>query len=258
LSQSFSTPLEVIHINGYKAQHMDTTTTSAEQQDVPAVATLIKVSIIDDHAIVRAGLRMLLENSPRMAVLWETHTASAAVGDSSLATPDVLLLDLDLGVEKGLDHMNALLERFPKTRILVLTALPDTQLHLAAVAGGASGVVVKEQAPEALLKAIEGVHGGEAWLEKSLMAAVMGKISREAQQEPDPEAEKIARLTPRETEIVALVSEGMNGERIATHLKISEATVRNHLTSILGKLGLANKFELAVYAHRNGLGPKKA
>jgi len=236
---------------------METTITPGSQQDVRAGARLIKVSIIDDHAIVRAGLRMLLENSPRMSVLWETQTASAAIGDASLATPDVILLDLDLGVEKGLDHMNALLERFPKTRILVLTALPDTQLHLSAVAGGASGVVVKEQAPEALLQAIEGVNAGEAWLAKSLMAAVMGKMSRETTEKPDPEAEKIARLTPRETEIVSLVSEGMNGERIATHLKISEATVRNHLTSILSKLGLANKFELAVYAHRNGLGPKK-
>jgi DNA-binding NarL/FixJ family response regulator len=199
---------------------------------------------------------MLLQNSPRMSVLWETQTATSAIADQSLPKPDVILLDLDLGVERGLDHLSALLDRFSPARILVLTALPDTQQHLAAVASGASGVVVKAQAPEELLQAVEGVHAGEAWMATSLMNAVMGKLSDLKQTKADPETEKIARLTPRETEIVSLVSEGMNGERIAGQLRISEATVRNHLTSILGKLGLANKFELAVYAHRHGLGPK--
>ena len=84
----------------------------------------------------------------------------------------------------------------------------------------------------------------------------MGRLAEAEGEKTDPEAAKITRLTPREKEIVSLVSEGMNGEKIAAHLKISEATVRNHLTSILSKLGLANKFELAVYAHRHGLGPK--
>ena len=235
---------------------METPTLSSQaQQDAQVHAGTIRVSIIEDHAIVRAGLRMLLQNSPRMSVLWESQTATTAIADRSLATPDVILLDLDLGVEKGLDHLPDLLERFLPARILVLTALTDTQQHLAAVASGASGVVVKEQAPEALLQAVEGVNAGEAWIESSLMTAVMGKLNRPTEEKTNPEAEKISRLTPREKEIVSLVSEGMNGEKIAAHLKISEATVRNHLTSILGKLGLANKFELAVYAHRHGLGP---
>jgi DNA-binding NarL/FixJ family response regulator len=236
---------------------METTTFAPQTpQEAQTQAATIKVSIIDDHAIVRAGLRMLLENSSRMSVLWETQTATAAIADTTLARPDLILLDLDLGVEKGLDYLPQLLERFTQTRILVLTALSDTQQHLAAVASGASGVVVKEQAPEDLLQAVERVNAGEAWLDQPLMTAVMGNLARDTKEEADPEADKIARLTPRETEIVSLVSEGMNGEKIASHLKISEATVRNHLTSILGKLGLANKFELAVYAHRHRLGPK--
>ena len=217
---------------------------------------MIKVCIIEDHAIVRAGLRMLIENSPRMSVLWETQTASEALSNPDLASPQVILLDLDLGIERGLDLMPSLLEKFSPGRILILTALADTQQHLAAVASGASGVVLKEQAPETLIQAIESVYSGEAWLGKSLMSAVMGKLSRTSSDKPDPEAEKIARLTPREVEIVGLVSEGLNGERIAKQLRISEATVRNHLTSILGKLGLSNKFELAVYAHRHRIGGK--
>ena len=173
-----------------------------------------------------------------------------------LEHPQVILLDLDLGIERGLDLLPSLLEKFSPGRILILTALADTQQHLAAVASGASGVVLKEQAPETLIQAIESVYSGEAWLGKSLMSAVMGKLSRTSSDKPDPEAEKIARLTPREVEIVGLVSEGLNGERIAKQLRISEATVRNHLTSILGKLGLSNKFELAVYAHRHRVGGK--
>jgi two-component system, NarL family, nitrate/nitrite response regulator NarL len=217
----------------------------------------IKVCIIDDHAIVRAGLRMLIENSPRMSVVWETQTASGALADTSLVHPDIILLDLDLGIEKGIAFLPRLIEKFAPCRVLVLTALADTQEHLASVAAGASGVVLKEQAPETLIQAIESIHSGEAWLGKSLMTAVMGKLSRASSEKLDPEAEKISRLTPREIEIVGLVSEGFNGERIAKQLRISEATVRNHLTSILGKLGLSNKFELAVYAHRHRLGVVK-
>lgn len=228
----------------------------AQREAKTASAATIKVCIIEDHAIVRAGLRMLLENSPRMSVLWETQTATAALTNPSLGRPDVILLDLDLGVEKGIDRLPELLEKFKPCRVLILTALADTQLHLAAVAAGASGVVVKEQAPETLLEAIEGIHSGEAWLGKSLIAAVMGKVSRASAEKQDPEVEKISHLTPRELEIVVLVSQGLNGERIAKQLGISEATVRNHLTSILSKLDLANKFELAVFAHRHRLGVK--
>jgi two-component system nitrate/nitrite response regulator NarL len=224
-----------------------------------AATSTIKVCIIDDHAIVRAGLRMLLESNVRMDVLWETASASQALSATNLKAPDVLLLDLDLGSENGLDFIARLVEKFRPTRLLVLTAIHDTQAHLAAVAAGASGVVVKEQAPETLLQAIESVHSGEAWLGRSLMTAVMGRFSRDpGGEKKDPEAAKISMLTPRETEIVGLVSDGFNGEKIAKQLGISEATVRNHLTSILSKLGLSNKFELAVYALRHGLGNTKA
>ncbi len=221
-------------------------------------AATIRVGIIDDHAIVRAGLRMLLESNTKMSVLWESSSASQALLQSPASQPNVILLDLDLGTENGLHFISDLVEKFRPCRVLVLTAIHDTQAHLAAVAAGASGVVVKEQAPETLLQAIETVHGGEGWLGRSLMAAVMGRFSREATGEKkDPDADKIATLTPREKEIVVLVSDGCNGEKIAKQLGISEATVRNHLTSILAKLDLSNKFELAVYALRHGLGHTK-
>ena len=218
----------------------------------------IKVCIIDDHAIVRAGLRMLLESSEKMSVLYEASSASQALAEWGPGRPDVVLLDLDLGTENGLDFISDLVEKFQPCRVLVLTAIHDTQAHLSALTGGASGVVVKEQAPETLLQAIETIHRGEGWLGRSLVTAVMGRLNRNYMgEEKDPEAEKIASLTPREKEIVSLVADGFNGEKIARRLGISESTVRNHLTSILGKLELANKFELAVYALRHDLGSPK-
>src|SRR5262245_10792110 len=126
--------------------------TAKVQREAPvAIPSPITVGIIEDHSIVRAGLRMLIENGARMSVLWETTTATAALADSALVSPDVILLDLDLGVERGLDHLSELLRRFSPSRILVLTALPDTRQHVAAVTAGASGVVIKEQAPEILI-----------------------------------------------------------------------------------------------------------
>lgn len=218
--------------------------------------SVIKISIIEDHAIVRAGLRMLLENRPGLEVVGEAANVSEALAHDVLPPPDVIILDLELGQQNGLDFVAELLDRFYPARVLILTATTDIQVHLRAVTAGASGIVIKEQAPETLLKAIHGIHSGETWLSRSVMSAALGQIQRpraEAESK-NPETAKMALLTPREREVVQLISEGLRGDRIASQLKISEGTVRNHLTSILGKLGLSNRFELAVYAFRHGLG----
>jgi DNA-binding NarL/FixJ family response regulator len=112
------------------------------------------------------------------------------------------------------------------------------------------GLVLKDHAPEVLVKAIKRVHSGELWLDPFLMATM---VSRRPAKEKNSDMEKMSTLTPRESEIVQLVAEGLNTERIARELLISQATVKNHLTSILDKLGVTNKFELAVYALRHGL-----
>jgi DNA-binding NarL/FixJ family response regulator len=205
-------------MNGYKTGQCSTTPHGREIRMAAPLTdpATIKVCIIDDHAIVRAGLRMLVESNAKMSVLWETSAASQALAHTEAVHPDVVLLDLDLGTENGLHFVADLVQKFRPCKVLVLTAIHDTQAHLAAVAAGASGVVVKEQAPETLLQAIETVHSGEGWMGRSLMAAVMGRFSREdSGEQKDPEAGKIASLTPREREIVTLVSDGFNGEKIA-------------------------------------------
>jgi DNA-binding NarL/FixJ family response regulator len=140
--------------------------------------------------------------------------------------------------------------------VLVLTATEDPDKQLLAIEAGASGVVMKEQAPEVLVKAIHAVSSGEPWIGNALSVAALHKLSRaRAEREKvDPEAAKIALLTPREREVIAVVTRGLNGARIARELKISEATVRHHITSILSKLEVSNKLELAVYAFHHGLG----
>lgn len=214
----------------------------------------IKIIIIDDHAIVRAGLRMLIENNPRMEVVGEAGDRAGAIAISACNQADVILLDLDIEGESGLDFMQEMMAGGERARVIILTGLRDEQLHRRAVQLGAMGLVLKDKAVEVLIKAIECVHAGEVWLDRSLTATVLKEMTRSGQSKAnDPELAKIAQLTERESEIILLVCEGLKNKQIAERLFISEATVRNHLTSILGKLGLTDRFELALYCYRHGL-----
>jgi two-component system nitrate/nitrite response regulator NarL len=221
----------------------------------PPPAKTIRISIIEDHAIVRAGIRMLIEREAGIEVISEAATATEALATKG-PRPDVILLDISLRTESGLDFLPQLLRHFQTAKVLVLTATEDPDKQLLAIEAGASGVVMKEQAPEVLVKAIHAVSSGEPWIGNALSVAALHKLSRaRAEREKvDPEAAKIALLTPREREVIAVVTRGLNGARIARELKISEATVRHHITSILSKLEVSNKLELAVYAFHHGLG----
>jgi two-component system nitrate/nitrite response regulator NarL len=201
---------------------------------------------------------MLVEREERIDVVCEASTATEALASAARMNPDIVLLDISLRTENGLDFLPDLLRELAPARVVVLTALEDTEAHLRAMESGASGVVMKEQAPEILVKAIRAVSSGEAWIGQTISAAAIAKLSRvrSMSEKIDPEAAKIALLTAREREIISIVAQGYNGARIANHLGISEATVRHHITSILAKLNLSNKLELAVYALQNQLGPR--
>ena len=218
-------------------------------------AKRIRVSIIEDHAIVRAGIRMLIEREAGIEVISETTTATEALALKG-TSPDVILLDISLRTESGVDLLPQLLRHYEPAKVLVLTATEDPDTQLLAIEAGASGVVMKEQAPEVLVKAIHAVNSGEPWIGSALSIAALHKLSRAKADKVriDPEAAKIALLTPREREVIAVVTRGLNGAGIAKELKISEATVRHHITSILSKLEVSNKLELAVYAFHHGLG----
>jgi DNA-binding NarL/FixJ family response regulator len=219
-----------------------------------AVKEPIRILLVDDHVIVRAGLRMLIENHRGMVVVGEAGTRNDALSIAAREKPTIILLDLDMGKESGLDFLRELLDGSPGARVVMLTGVRDPEAHRRAVHLGAMGLVLKDKAAEVLIKAIEKVHAGEVWLDRSLTASVLSEMSHAGQsRKTDPEAEKIRALTSREREIVGLVCEGLKNREIGDRLFISEATVRNHLTSILSKLELSDRFELALYAYRQHL-----
>jgi len=214
----------------------------------------IRVLIVDDHAILRKGLRMLIEDQPTMTVIGEAENYAETMEVVSREQPEIILLDLDLGGKNGLDFLPELLSLSARTRVIIYTGVRDPEMHHRAIALGAMGLVLKEQASEVLVKAIEKVHAGEIWIDRTTMARVLTRMSRSQQEKKDdPEAAKIAALTEREKEITTLVAQGLNRKQIAERLFISEATVRNHLTSILNKLDVSDRLELAFYAYRHGL-----
>jgi two-component system nitrate/nitrite response regulator NarL len=214
----------------------------------------VRVLIVDDHGIMRAGLRMLLESQSGIMVVGEASSCADALALATCTQPDVIVLDLDLGGENAVESIPTLLRTAPETRILVLTGLRDPEVHRQAIRHGALGLVFKEKAVETLLQAITKVRAGEVWLEPTMIAQVLGDLTRpQLSPQTSSEATKIARLTEREREVITLVGEGLRNKHIAERLYISEATVRHHLTAIFAKLDISDRFELAIYAYQHGL-----
>ena len=219
-------------------------------------ATPIRVFLIDDHRSILWGLERLIESArPAMEVVGNATSGSEALKLLERTAADVILLDIDLGKENGLEVIPKLIAG-SKAKVLVLTGLRDKSLHDQAVLAGARGVVEKEAPAETILTAIKKVSEGELWLDRAAAGRIFVEFSRRgAAPAPDPEQQKIAALTNREREIIAAITtnSGATGRAIADILHISEHTLRNHLTSIYDKLGVGNRLELFAYSHRHGL-----
>jgi len=214
----------------------------------------IRILIVDDHAVLRFGLRAILETQQHLEVVGEASDSSSAVALATAKQPDIVLLDLDLGKENGFDLITVLLDAAPNTRVLVLTGVRDPVAHERVVLLGAMGIVLKETALELIVKAIEKVHAGEVWLDRMMIASILNtRVHTHGSQEQNARYARIATLTEREREIIGLIGEGLRNKVIAERLVISEATVRNHLTSIFAKLGVDDRFELVVFAYQNHL-----
>jgi len=213
----------------------------------------IHVLLIEDHAVVRAGLRLLIESRNGLMVVGEAANQADALALAAREHPDIILLDLDLGAENGLDILPQLLKVSGRARVLILTGVRDAEAHRHAIRQGAMGLVLKEQAPEMLLKAIEKVHAGEVWLDHTVLARVLSEMTLGVSKPIDSAAARIAALTERERDVIALVGEGLKNKRIAERLSITETTVGHHLTSIFAKLGVESRLEMVIFAHRHGL-----
>lgn len=216
----------------------------------------IRIFIIDDHPTIVWGLERLIESEqPRMAVVGKAAGSAPAMLLLKQAQPDVILLDLDLGKENGLDAIPELLRK-SAAKILVLTGVRDTNAHEAAVRAGALGVVGKEIAPAELLQAIERVHRGELSVDRQTTARLLATISRHpASPERSPEDLKIASLTARERDIVLTLMRQpqLPLKEVSGSLNISERTLRNHLSAIYEKLGVSGRLELYVFSTKQML-----
>jgi len=214
----------------------------------------IRLLLVDAHAIPRAGLRLLLESRPELRVVEEATDRSTVLSVATQTQPDVILLGLSPGEPGGAQLLSDLGTAVSHAWVLVLTSEPNPQFHQQAIRLGARGVVHTEQSPETLFQAIAKVHAGEVWLDPALVAALLDELAphnKSARQ--DPEGAKIATLSVREREVVALIGEGLRNKEIAQRLVISEQTVRHHLTAIFAKLRVSDRLELVIYAYRHSL-----
>jgi two-component system, NarL family, nitrate/nitrite response regulator NarL len=223
---------------------------AAVSTEAPRLEQPVRVLLVSDLLLERAGLHHILEASG-VVLVGEAGTCEEAVRAAATQHPDVVLVDLDLRSD-AFQCIEELLSAASPCRVIALSDRTRAADHLVLVERGATGLVLKSEPPEVLIKAIRKVHAGEVWLDRTNTAEVISRMVRHRRTE-DVEGAKMATLTRREHEIIALVGEGLKNAKIAQRLFVSEATVRNHLTSILSKLGLSDRFELAVYAFRQGL-----
>jgi NarL family two-component system response regulator LiaR len=208
----------------------------------------IRILIADDHAVVRKGLCALISSEEAMEVVGEASNGTEAVEMALSLKPDVILMDLVMPLKSGAEAIRAIREEGCEARILVLTSFAEDERVFPAIKAGALGYLLKDASPDQLLQAIYDIYRGEPCLDPSIALRLMRELGRPADlpQTEDP-------LTAREVETLRLVARGMANHEIAEKLVISERTVANHVSSILGKLHLANRTQAALYAVREGL-----
>ena len=208
----------------------------------------IRILIVDDHAIVRKGIRALFRSMPEIDVIGEAENGWEAITEVERLQPDVVLMDLLMPELDGIEATRRITAQRPDVRILVLTSFAGEDKIFPAIKAGALGYHLKDSSPEELVKAIHQVHRGESSLHPVIARKVLQELSHPSERPPTPDP-----LTPREVEVLQLVAQGRSNQEIADLLVISETTVRTHVSNILNKLHLASRTQAALYALREGL-----
>lgn len=211
----------------------------------------MRLLLVDDHAIVRAGLRMLLESQPDMEIVGECENGQDAIRRALELKPDVILMDIALPDIPGYQAARAIKQALPNVTILALTMHESDEYFFEMLNAGASGYVPKKAAPTELVNAIRVVYGGGVYLYPSLAKTLVKDYLTRAESGDDPEA--FDGLTEREREVLTLIADGLSNQEVAEKLVISVKTVERHRANILAKLGLHNRTELVKYAIRKGL-----
>jgi two-component system response regulator DevR len=204
-----------------------------------------RVLLVDDHEVVRLGLMTLINDQPNMQVVGEAGTTAEAVRAVERLQPDVVLMDIRMPGEGGIEATQQIMARFPETQVVMLTSFADDELVVRAIRAGAAGYVLKQVGNEELLRAITAVARGEALLDPSTTARLLSRV-REAERKADEDA--FRDLSDREMDVLAELARGKTNAEIGRVLNLSEKTVRNYVSTILEKLHLTNRVELATYA----------
>jgi NarL family two-component system response regulator LiaR len=213
-----------------------------------SVTNPIRVMVVDDHAIIRKGIKAMLELIPDVEMVGEAENGLDAIRQDQALNPDVILMDLVMPTMDGIEAIREIKEKRPEARILVLTTFAGEELVFPAIRAGALGYHLKDSSPEALVEAIREVYRGESSLHPVVARKVLTEISSPSERPPTAEP-----LTPRELEVLRLLAQGYENREIAEKLVISEATARTHVSNIIGKLHLASRTQAALYALKEGL-----
>lgn len=211
------------------------------------MAEPIRVLVVDDHAVVREGLRAFLELQDGIEVVGEAVDGQEAVETAVRLRPDVILMDLVMPRVDGVMAMRTLRDRVPESRVIVLTSFLDDDKLLPALRSGAAGYLLKNAAPQELARAVRAAHAGEVLLDPVVAARLVETLAADGYEEP------LDRLTPREHEVLVLIGNGFPNKRIAQELGLSEKTVKTHVGHVLAKLGVDDRTQAAVVAVRAGL-----
>jgi DNA-binding NarL/FixJ family response regulator len=210
----------------------------------------LRIIIVDDHEVVRLGLRTLLDRHPDFTVIDEAGTAREAVEKTLLHNPDVVVMDVRLQGGSGIEACREIMSQAPNTKVIILTSYAEDELLFDAISARAAGYVLKQIGGDELVRSIEAVGRGEALLDPSLVQRVFARVREAVRKE---EAAAFTDLTDQELRVLAQVAEGKTNREIAKALYLGEGTVRNYVSSILSKLNLTNRAEAAAYAVQHSL-----
>jgi DNA-binding NarL/FixJ family response regulator len=222
-------------------------------QNTDTLGKKIRVLVVDDHAIVRQGLRTFIELQGDMEIVGEGTNGIEAVELARSTQPDIILLDLVMPEMDGVQATSRIIEHSPNSRIIILTSFSEEDQVIPAIRAGAHGYLLKDIAPNELVQAVRDAFEGKVQLHPEIARKLMTVIAAEESSSNRAATDTPEGLTEREHEVLTLISEGLNNREIAEKLFISEKTVKTHVSSILGKLGVADRTQAAIYALRYGL-----
>ncbi len=209
-----------------------------------------RILIVDDHEVVRIGLRSLLQHHPQFEVVGEAGTAKEAIDKVAQLLPDAVLMDIRLPGPSGIEACEEITHTYPNTKVIMLTSYAEDEMLFSAIRAGASGYVLKQIGGDDLVKALEAVGRGEAPLDPAMTKRIFQEVKRVVKQE---EASAFAHLSDNEKKVLLKVSEGKTNREISKELFLGEGTIRNYVSSILSKLGVSNRAEAAAFAVEHNL-----